>query len=121
MITKQLTQLYCKEHQEFGFLTRRYNMKARLYSDFENAITAAFSEHPTPILLPPSAIRELTKNNAYLLNKRFIKRISISSTSTDICNLCYQFVTEKLICNGIAAHTSAKLDTVLLYQVKRNR
>ena len=43
-------------------------MKARLYADFESAITAAFSGHPTPILLPLSAIRELMKNNAYLFN-----------------------------------------------------
>ena len=48
MLTEQLTQLQCKEHQEFEFLTRRNNMKARLYADFESAITAEFNEHPTP-------------------------------------------------------------------------
>ena len=30
MLTEQLTQLQCKEHQEFEFLTRRSNMKANL-------------------------------------------------------------------------------------------
>ena len=43
-------------------------MKARLYADFDSAITAAFSGHCTPILLLPSAIREPMKNNAYLFN-----------------------------------------------------
>ena len=56
MLTEQLTQLQCKEHQEFEVCTRRSNMKARLYADFESTITAAFSGHPTPILLPPSGI-----------------------------------------------------------------
>ena len=68
MLTEQLTQLQCKEHQEFEFLNQRSNMNARLYADFESAISAAFSRHPTPILLPLSAIRELMKNNAYLFN-----------------------------------------------------
>ena len=68
MLTEKLTQLQCKEHQEFEFYTRRNNMRARLYADFESAITAAFSGHLTPILLPPSAIQELMKNNAYLFN-----------------------------------------------------
>ena len=52
MFTEQLTKLQCKEHQEFEIFTRRNNMKARLYADFESAITAAFSGHSTPILLP---------------------------------------------------------------------
>ena len=68
MLTEQLTELQCKEHQEFQFVTRRNSMKARLYADFESAITAAFSGHPTPILLLPSAIQELMKNKAYLFN-----------------------------------------------------
>ena len=82
MLTERLTQLQCKEHQEFEFLTRRNNMKARLYADFESAITAAFSGHYTPILLPPSAIRELMKNNAYLFNNTIYQ--------TDL-NFVYQY------------------------------
>ena len=82
MLTEQLTQLQCKEHQEFEFLTRRCNMKARLYADFESAITAAFSKHPTPLLLPTSAIRELMKNNAYLFNNTIYQ--------TDL-NFVYQY------------------------------
>ena len=57
-------------------------MKATLYPDFESAITAAFSGHPTPILLPPSAIRELMKNNAYLFNNTIYQ--------TDL-NFVYQY------------------------------
>ena len=85
MLTEQLTQLQCKEQQKFEFLTRRSNMKATLYADFESAksaITAAFSGHPTPILLPPSAIRELMKNNAYLFKNTIYQ--------TDL-NFVYQY------------------------------
>ena len=67
MLTEKLNQLQCKEHQEFEFVSRRNSMNARLYADFESAITSACSGHPTPILLPSSAI-ELIKNNAYLFN-----------------------------------------------------
>ena len=96
MLTEQLTRLQCKEHQEFEFLIRRGNMKARLYANFESALTVAFNGHPTPILLPPSAIRELMKITRICLTTRFIKPISISSTSTDTYTLCYQSATEKL-------------------------
>ena len=43
MLTEKLTNHQCKEHQKFEFLTRRNTMKARLYADFESALTAAFS------------------------------------------------------------------------------
>ena len=82
MLTEQLTQLQCNEHQEFEFLTRRSNMKAKLYADFESTITAAFSGHPTPILLPPSAIRELMKNNVYMFTNTIYQ--------TDL-NFVYQY------------------------------
>ena len=81
-LTEELTQLQCNEHQEFEFLTRLGNMKAWLYADFESAITAAYSGHPTPILLPPSDIRELMKNNAYLFNNTIYQ--------TDL-NFVYQY------------------------------
>ena len=50
MLTKELTQLQCKEHKKFEVFTRLSNMKARLNADFERAITAAFSGHPRPKL-----------------------------------------------------------------------
>ena len=53
-----------------------------LYADFESAITAAFSRHPTQILLPPSAILELNKNNAYRFNNTIYQ--------TDL-NFVYQY------------------------------
>lgn len=36
--------------------------------NFESAVAATFSGHSTPILLPPSAIRELMTNYGYLFN-----------------------------------------------------
>ena len=82
MLTEQMTQLQCKGHQEFEFLTRRSNMKARRYAEFESASTASFSGHPTLILLPPSAKREQMKNNAYLFNNTIYQ--------TDL-NFVYQY------------------------------
>ena len=67
-IAKKLTQLKCEQQEiaiELEYLTRRTRIKSRLYADFESAITAVFTGHPTPILLPPSAIRELMKNNEF--------------------------------------------------------
>ena len=64
-LSEKLINLECQQHFELEYLTRRTRMKARLYADFECAITAVFSGHPTPILLPPSAIKELMKNNEY--------------------------------------------------------
>ena len=49
-------------------LTRRTSIKASLYANFESSITAAFSGHLTPILLQPSALRKVMKNNEYLFN-----------------------------------------------------
>ena len=121
MLTEQLTQLQCKEHKEFEFLTRRSNMKARLYADFKSAITAAFSGHPTPILLPPSAIRELMKNNAYLFNNTIYQ--------TDL-NFVYHYgYVHPVLPIGYEQigyvlglpRILAPNQTTLLYQVKRNR
>ena len=66
MLTNKLTEHQRKEHQEFEFVTRDNSIIARLHADFESAITTAFTKHFTPILLLPSIIRELMKNNAYL-------------------------------------------------------
>ena len=82
MLTEQLTQLQCKEDQEFELLTQRSNVKATLFADFESVFTAAFSGHSTLILLPPSAIRELIKNNVYLFDNTIYQ--------TDL-NFVYQY------------------------------
>ena len=50
MLRELLNRLQCKMHHEIEILTRQNNMKARLYADFECAITAALRGHPTPIL-----------------------------------------------------------------------
>ena len=63
-------------------MTRQNNINAKLYADFKYAITAAFSWHPTPILVPPSAKRELMKNKAYLINNTIYQ--------TDL-NFVYQY------------------------------
>ena len=82
MLTDKLTQRQCKEHQEFECLTRRGNMKAQFYADLKSEMNAACSKHFTPIILWPSAIRELMKNNAYLFNNTLYQ--------TDL-NFVYQY------------------------------
>ena len=42
-------------------IMRQIRLRQRLYSDFESAVTAVFSGHSTPILLPPSTIIQLIK------------------------------------------------------------
>ena len=50
------------EHAIYQIM-RQIRLRRRLYSDFESAVTAVFSGHPTPILLPRSTIIQLIKEN----------------------------------------------------------
>ena len=91
-------------------LIQQNNMKAKLYADFKTPITVSFSEHTTPILLPSSTIRKLMKKISRICLKTLsIKRISISSISTDMWTV-FPIRYRKIGCFEIAVHISAKPD-----------
>ena len=70
-VADALRALKCETYSDIdkiAWLIHRNRLKARLYSDFDSAVTTVFGGRPTPILLPKAALRELIKENPFWFN-----------------------------------------------------